>query len=111
MSYDNYARQTGPLTTGNTSPGLQLDLFTEQGRKEVLLTVTSNVALTITGKMGGPDDVFGALPHTLDSQTHAIGSKTYILPVNPGCRKFEFFFANASGSTATYTADAGARAS
>lgn len=109
MSDCNFSRfSVTTVTAGTTSAGFDFDLHPEAHRNEILLTVTSSQDLTIHGKMGNSSDLAASLPHTLPDQAHTAGSKTYVLLVNPGCKKFRFTFQNAGGSDSTLTADIGA---
>jgi hypothetical protein len=108
MSFCNSARLAVEIPAGESSDPLDLDLYQQQGRSEILLSVTSSQDLSISGRMGGKDDEFSNLPHQLEDQAHSAGSKTYVLPVNPGARKFRFVFSNDSVESADLVADAGA---
>lgn len=103
-------RKSGTVVTAANSAQLGFQLLESHDKAALAILATSTQAVTLTVKLGTAADTAGSLPHTITQAVAANTTLLTVIPMVPGVSQGEIYLANASGSTATYTLDAGLRA-
>ena len=78
-------------------------------KTHAVVSVSSDQTVTLTMKFGNSKrgDAIGSLPHTFTETVTGGTSLLVVVPLVPGWDMGRIYLANASGSAATYTMDAG----
>lgn len=78
-------------------------------KTHLVVSVSSDQTVTLTMKFGNSKrgDLIASLPHTFTETVTGGTTLLVVMPLVPGWDTGRIYLANASGSTATYTMDAG----
>jgi len=108
-STQSCGRISGTVLTGANSANLDITAAGAylEYRSVLKILVSSDQSVTLTVKLGRAEDSISSLPHTLTESVTGGTTLMVVIPVVPGIMAARIYLANASGSTATYTVDAG----
>lgn len=101
----------GTVITATSSPSIDFtaESYYADKKTHAVVSVSSDQTVTLTMKFGNSKrgELISALPHTFTETVTGGTSLLVVMPLVPGWDMGRIYLANASGSTATYTMDAG----